>query len=152
MKPVAALVLLLLATGCGTEKDRVHRPELCVFRAGAGVDPAEAAKTSCPSRKQSFADGETFYVLHTLPDKADVQDPVSISIETPCAGSAVTTTHLHDDRTVLFAAVAPVGAECSLAVTASILNETARFVSEPASDNCEAKCPTMCAAGAASTP
>jgi hypothetical protein len=152
MKPLVALVLLLLATGCGTEKDRVHRPELCVFRVDAGVDPTEAAKTSCPSSKQSFADGETFYVRHTLPDKANIQDPVSITIETPCAGSAVTTMHLHDDRSVLFAAVAPVGAECSLIVSATILNETARFVSEPASDNCEAKCPAPGAAGARSTP
>lgn len=152
MKRRIALVLLLLAAGCGSEKDRVHRPELCVFRAGAGVDPADAAKTSCPSSDQSFVDGETFYVLHTLPDKADVQDPVSITIETPCPGSAVTTTHLHDDRTVLFAAVAPVGAECSLVVTATILNETARFVSEPTSDNCEAKCPSPSAGGAGSNP
>lgn len=135
-----ALALTLVTTvGCELDEDAIERPKLCVFVADAAKSPEADAR--CPASPRAFTKGQAFYVKHTLPEHADVHDPVSITVETACPDSAVTTKHYHDDKhVVLIPAVAPAGAQCSLIVTATILNETTRYVSLPESANCLAEC------------
>ena len=134
-----ALSLASFAVACGS----VHRPELCVFRPAVGRNPASVEASSCPAARGPFTPGEKFYVLHELPVGARVDDSVAVTVASPCAGSSVTTKHGYSDRKALFSVVAPVGSDCSLTVTVQIMNETARFTSQPTSTDCQAQCPIV---------
>lgn len=136
MNRLALALTLVLLAGCND--DAIERPTLCVFVPDKGASPE--AEGNCPAASRTFAKDQAFYIKHSLPARAEIKDPVSITVETACPNSAVTTKHFHDEHVALIPAVAPSGAECSLIVTATILNETARYISLPQSDECFAQC------------
>ena len=136
MNRLALVITFVVLAGCND--DSIEHPTLCVFVPDKGASPE--AEANCPASPRTFAKDQAFYIKHSLPDRADIKDPVSITVETACPNSAVTTKHFHDEHVALIPAVAPAGAECSLIVTATILNETARYISLPQSGECFAKC------------
>lgn len=138
MNRLALAVTLVIVAGCELDEDAIDRPELCVFVPGGKLSPE--AEANCPASPRTFAKDQAFYIKHSLPERADIKDPVSITVETACPNSAFTTKHFHADHVALIPALAPAGAECSLIVTATILNETRRYISLPKSGDCVAQC------------
>jgi hypothetical protein len=135
MAQLRGLLLLALVFGCGD----VDTPNLCVFSAADATDPRSLDAKGCVS--QSFTAGEAVYVVHQLPTSANVKEQVSITVATACDGSATTTMHSFDHNKAIFSTVAPPGAECALEVTASVLNETTRYVSTHPEGPCTPRCP-----------
>ncbi len=140
----------------------VEEPELCVFSAdelaaSTSKDPldealcqpaaGETAEEGCPG----FAIGaeQVFFVRHRLPAGLTGPGKLEIHIATPCAtldAAADTTIEAeHVDGVVLLSRIAPRGAECSMAVTATIANSETRCDSAPLDAAACADLATVCA-------
>lgn len=111
--------------GCGS----VEGPELCAFRAADFDDPTSVTLDQCREKPLRVNDGDVVYVMHTLPDRVDIDDKLTVTIATP--SETKTFEREHADHKVLFAFTAPKGAACSLEIIASIANEQDRVVSSP---------------------
>lgn len=143
MRATWMAMLPLILVGCGGE-ERVERPRLCLLAALPSDVPQAIDKCRENPQKtvtaEQFEDGQTLYVLHTLSEKASVDAPVSVTVESACPGSARESERFHQNNSLLFPVIAPPGASCSLSVTATILNETAHIISASGATDCKPKC------------
>lgn len=140
MTRLLSLLSLPLLLACGS----VEKPSLCVFNA-ENAEPSTLSAKDCQAR--SFTAGEAIYIVHELHPSAQVDDEVTITVASACEGSAAKSQHAFEGNKVLFSTVAPPGSECGLEVTASLLNETNRYVSTHPAGTCTPVCPKNAGSG-----
>ena len=136
-----AVLAALAAAGC----DPAEEPSLCVFTAeelqAAGGDPESSSlcspkgdggeeKDAPACEGFAVSAGDVFFVRHTLPSGVASPGKLEIHLTTPCATADPTADVRleveHADRVALVSLLAPVGSDCSLAVTATIANSELR--------------------------
>ena len=125
-----------------------EEPTFCVLRAADFPEPEKLDRDDCKAEHQRpprLHDGEGFFVLHLLPEDVAVDEPLTLTFTTPCKSTTIERRHARGSgqdasaSRVLFAARAPAGASCSLAIEASILNSSDGIVTSPVgADSCAA--------------
>jgi hypothetical protein len=118
-----SFVLCLAAVCSASCSGSIEGPKLCIFRPSDAQDPNTVSRDACGAMpRPAVSAGDAIFVLYATSDKAEIDDPVTITISTPCG--SVAAQHTVAEHKVLVATVAPPGADCSFEVTASLLNET----------------------------
>lgn len=144
MKRVLLAVLAGLAVaGC---QDRIE-PQMCVLRVdtgGAKVDLDTIDVARCPEDFH-VRDGEAFFLIHQLPAGLELPDSLEIRLETPC--QTVSLSRARSGERLVLPLVAPPGADCVLAVTATLANSELHQISTRSPAACGA-CPLAADAGA----
>ena len=112
--------------------DQPQGPRMCLVPAD-GADPAtQQVPATCPSF--SVAAGDALYLVYQLPPGIDPPGPLEIRIDTPCL--TVNVERPLEAGTTVSIIRAPQGADCSMAVTATLANSTIRQVTSPAAGAC----------------
>ncbi|WP_441286186.1 hypothetical protein ACSRUE_27510 [Sorangium sp. KYC3313] len=133
--------VLSMATGCSdTEPDE---PRLCLL-GSAAVEGRDPSTVACPDPPVtiSVAPGEVVYIRHELPEGIEPPGPLHVRISTPCGeAESFDADYATRDGTdgekqhiAVISRVAPVGAECSLSVHATIANSSLTRATSPSAD------------------
>lgn len=137
--PVVSVVTQVFV-GCGKEV----APELRVVAPEASLG---ATITDMPNSLAAVTEGQSLLVLHRLPDDVALDAPIHVRLETPC--DAVERDVATSGSSAISAFVAPLGASCSLTVTATVSNSTrvVRITGTAACANLTAICGSAIDAG-----
>jgi hypothetical protein len=143
---------MLLMAGC----EDTQKPTLCVFTsndftgANTNKDPE-----SFPCRTPMdvvrwdkepvqcdtvITSGGVIYIRHTLPDDVNPSGPLALRMETPCGTKAYDVPYV--DGIALWSGETPIGAACSMVITAVLENSELRCsLNAPDATTCTDICP-----------